>query len=173
MNYSVWKHGEKIGETRFELSPAPRKRAGVFHPTAFGLTILPGIADMAPALFDFGEMCKAHGVDVDDARPETAERVFETYADTPEGKRLQAAASCIAELELRDPVGRAVKYDSLMISDMTAIVELAARRRRGAVDQLKMLPGDPIRFMISTTLADQTALRRTNALGVGESVGLC
>jgi hypothetical protein len=71
MNYSVWKHGEKIGETRFELSPAPRKRAGVFHPTAFGLTILPGIADMAPALFDFGEMCKAHGVDVDDARPET------------------------------------------------------------------------------------------------------
>jgi len=60
-----------------------------------------------------------------------------------------------------------------MISDMTAIVELAARRRRGAADQLKMLPGDPIRFMISTTLADQTALRRTNALGVGESVGLC
>jgi hypothetical protein len=66
-----------------------------------------------------------------------------------------------------------VKYDSLMISDMTAIVELAARRRGGAADQLKMLPGDPIRFMISTTLADQTALSRANALGIGEGIGVC
>ena len=173
MTYSVWKHGEKVGETRFELSPAPRKRAGVFHPTAFGLTVLPGITAMAPALFDFGAMCEAHGVDVDDARPETAERVLETYADTPEGKRLQAAASCIADLELRDPAGRTLKFDSLMISDMTAIVELAARRRREAADQLKMLPGDPIRFMISTTLADQTTLRRPNALGIGEAIGVC
>jgi hypothetical protein len=173
MTYSVWKHGEKIGETRFELSPAPRKRAGVFHPTAFGLTVLPGITAMAPALFDFGTMCKARGVDVEDDRPEAAERAFDTFANTPEGKRLQAAASCIADLELRDFAGRTVHWESIMISDMTAIVELAGRRRRGAADQLKMLPGDPIRFMISTTLADQSAPRRANVFGAGESIGVC
>ena len=173
MPYSVWKNGEKVGETRFELSPAPRKRAGVFHPTAFGLTVLPGITAMAPALFDFGEMCKAQGVDVEDDRPETAERAFERFANTPEGKRVQAAASCIADLELRDSAGRTVQWESIMISDMTAIVELAGRRRHGAADQLKMLPGDPIRFMISTTLADQSTPRRANVLGAGESIGVC
>ena len=173
MPYSVWKNGEKVGETRFELSPAPRKRAGVFHPTAFGLTVLPGITAMAPALFDFGEMCRAQGVDVEDDRRETAERAFETFADTPEGKRVQAAASCIADLELRDSAGRTLEWESIMISDMTAIVELAGRRRHGAADQLKMLPGDPIRFMISTTLADQSPSRRANVLGAGESIGVC
>ena len=173
MPYSVWKNGEKVGETRLELSPAPRKRAGVFHPTAFGLTVLPGITAMAPALFDFGEMCKAQGVDVEDDRPETAERAFETFANTPEGQRVQAAASCISDLELRDSTGRTLQWESIMISDMTAIVELAGRRRHGAADQLKMLPGDPIRFMISTTLADQYPSRRANALGAGESIGVC
>lgn len=173
MLYSVWKNGEKIGDTRLELSPAPRKRAGVFHPTAFGLTVLPGITAMAAALFDFGEMCKAQGVDVEDDRFETAERAFNTYANTPEGRRVQAAASCIAGLELRDAAGRTVQWQSLMISDMTDIVEIAGRLRRGAADQLEKLPGDPIRFMISTTLADQSAPRRANVLGVGESIGVC
>lgn len=173
MPYSVWKNGEKIGETRFELNPAPRKRAGVFHPTPFGLTVLPGITAMAPALFDFSEMCKAHGVDVEDPRPEAAERAFETFGNTPEGRRVQAAASCIADLELRDATNRSVQWESLMISDMTAIVELAARRRHGAADQLKMLPGDPIRFMISTTLADQSSSRRASVLGAVEAIGVC
>ena len=173
MPYSVWKNGEKIGDTRFELSPAPRKRAGVFHPTSFGLTVLPGITAMAPALFDFGEMCKAQGVDVEDDRRETADRVFNRFANTPEGRRVQAAANCIADLELRDAAGRTMQWESIMISDMTDVVELAGRLRRGAVDQLEKLPGDPIRFMISTTLADLSASRRANALGVGESIGVC
>ena len=173
MTYSVWKNGEKIGETRFELSPGPRKRAGVFHPTAVGLKVLPGITAMMPALFDFGEMCKAQGVDVEDDRPETAEHAFDSFADTPEGKRLQTAASCLADLELRDPAGRAVEWQSLMISDMTEVVEVVGRLRHGAADQLKMLPGDPIRFMISTTLAEHPAARRANVLGAGESIGIC
>ena len=173
MTYTVWKNGERIGATRFELWPGPRKRAGVFHPTAFGLSVLPGITAMGPALLEFGEMCRAHGVDVDDDRPETAEKAFDAFADTPEGKRIQAAASCIADLELRDPAGRTLQWESIMISDMTTLVELIGRRRRGASDQLKLLPGDPIRFMISTTLADRSAPRGANPLGAGESVGVC
>ena len=172
MPYSVWKNGEKVGETRLELSPAPRKRAGVFHPTPFGLTVLPGITAMVPALFDFGALCEAHGFDIEDDRPETGERAFETFANTPEGQRVQAAAGCIAELELRDPAGRAMRWESLMISDMTAIVELAGRRRPNAVDQLKTLPGDPIRFMISATLADKSSARRASVLGVVDPIGV-
>jgi hypothetical protein len=173
MPYTVWKNGEKVGETRFELSTGPRKCAGVFHPTAFGLSVLPGITAMGPALLDFGAMCRERGVDVDDDRPETAEKAFDTFANTPEGKRIQAAASCIADLELRDSAGRTLHWESIMISDMMTLVELIGRRRQGAPDQLKMLPGDPIRFMISTTLADLPGSRRANPLGAGESIGVC
>jgi ABC-type dipeptide/oligopeptide/nickel transport system permease component len=38
---------------------------------------------------------------------------------------------------------------------------------------VRLLPGDPIRFMISTTLADQSPSRRANVLGAGESIGVC
>jgi len=173
MPYTVWKNGEKVGETRFELSPGPRKRAGVFHPTAFGLLLLPGITAMGPALLEFGSMCRARGVDVDDDRPETAEKAFDRFANTPEGKRIQAAASCIADLELRDSADRTLHWESLMITDMAAVMELIGRRRRGVSDQLKMLPGDPIRFMISATLADLPASRGANPLGASESIGVC
>jgi hypothetical protein len=173
MSYSVWKNGQKIGETRFELCPAPRKRAGVFHPTAFGLSVLPGITAMGPALRDFGEMCRKRGVDVDDNRPETAERAFDAFGETPEARRIQAAASCIADLELRDANGRTLGWESIMITDMNTLAELAEKRRRGAPDQLSMLPGDPIRFMISTTLADVPDPRRRATAVAGESIGIC
>ena len=173
MPYSVWKNGQKIGETRFELCPGPRKRAGVFHPTAFGLSVLPGITAMGPALLDFGAMCRERGVDVDDNRPETAERAFDDFADTPQAARIRAAASCIADLEVRDGNGRTLGWDSIMISDMNEIAKLAERRRRGTPDQLSMLPGDPIRFMISTTLADVPDPRRRVVAVAGESLGIC
>jgi hypothetical protein len=173
MTYTVWKNGEKIGETRFELCPGPRKRAGVFHPTAYGLTVLPAITAMAPALLEFGAMCRERGVDVDDDRPETAESAFDAFANTAEGRRIQAAASHIAELELRDSSGRTLVWESIMISDMTALVELAARRKREAAAQLRKLPGDPIRFMISTTLREQGATCPGNPLGASEALGVC
>jgi len=173
MPYSVWKNGEKIGETRFELNPGPRKRAGVFHPTVFGLTVLPGITAMMPALFDFGRMCKERGVDVEDDRPEAAEHAFDSFANTPEGKRLQAAASCVAELELRDAAGDTMEWESIMISDMTKLAEIVERHASGRANQLKMLPGDPIRFMITTTLVEHPTARQTNVLGAGEPIGVC
>lgn len=173
MPYSVWQDGDKIGESRLELNVGPRKRAGVFHPTAFGLSVLPGITAMMPALFEFGEMCKAQGIDVEDDRPEVAEDAFDRFAHTPEGKRVQAAAHCIAGLELRDAAGRTVFWESLMISDSLELAEFVARRK-SAADQLKALPGDPIRFMISTTLAAEASVARpAGVLGAGEAIPVC
>jgi hypothetical protein len=173
MPYTVWKNGEKIGETRFELSPGPRKRAGVFHPTALGLTVLPGITAMAPALLEFGVMCQERGVDINDSRREVAERALDEYSDTPQAKRIQLAAGHIADLELRDSTGKTLEWESIMISDMTTLVELAARRQPSARDQLKTLPGDPIRFMISTTLAPPHTPPHPNPLSTSEWVGVC
>ena len=58
MPYTVWKNGKQIGATQFELSPGGRKRVGMFHPNEYGLTVLPGITAMFPALLEFEEMCR-------------------------------------------------------------------------------------------------------------------
>jgi hypothetical protein len=171
--YTVWKLGEKIGETRFELSPGPRKRAGVFHPTAFGMTLLPAITAMAPALVEFEALCRERGMSADLKPDDATEAALDAIANTPQGKRVLTAASHVADLELRDPAGHTLCWESIMISDMTGLAELAGRRRTGASAQFKMLPGDPIRFMISTTLAPPTTPRPTNPLGAGESAGIC
>jgi len=173
MPYTVWKNGEKVGETRFELCSGPRKRAGVFHPTAFGVTVLPGITPMGPALLEFEAMCRERGFDVDDHRLETAEHAFNAFANTPEAKRIQAAASHIAELELRDPGGRTLAWESIMINDMTTLVDSVDRYRSGAWQQIKMLPGDPIRFMISATLADVPIPRGRALVAESKSIGVC
>src|SRR3954465_12147453 len=108
MSYTVWIHGQQIGETSFEYQHDRRRRAGAFQPTEFGLQVLPSITAMVPALFDFGTMCKQRGIDPETASEADAEVAFETFSDTPEGRRVMAAASQISELELRDPQGRLV-----------------------------------------------------------------
>src|SRR5262249_48907829 len=72
MTYTVWLHGQQIGETRFEFRPDRRRHAGTFHPTEFGLTVLPSITAMMPALFEFGDLCRRRGLDTDDQNPESA-----------------------------------------------------------------------------------------------------
>jgi hypothetical protein len=154
--YTIWKNGEKLGETRFELRPGPHKMAGVFHPTASAMAVLPSVTAMMPALFAFGRMCRARGIDVDESRPETVDRGLDAFANSPEGKRIQAAARHVAELELVDAAGHALPWDSILISDLTNLAELSGNRDE-ARRRLECMPGDPIRFMISVTLADPSA----------------
>jgi hypothetical protein len=170
--YTVWTSGQKLGETRFELSPEPRKRAGVFHPTEFGLSALPGITAMFPALLAFEAMCRKAGVAVDDDRRETAAGALDAFANTPEGRAVQAAAHQIAQLELRDPSGRILAWESIMISDTTELLELAARYKRRGADEITIPQGDPVRFLISTTLARSGTLA-DEAMEIGAEVTTC
>jgi len=171
--YTVWKNGEKIGETRFELRPAPSRLAGVFHPTASGLSVLPAVTAMAPALIEFGRICRARGIMADENRPEAVDEGLEAFANTPEGKRVRTAASHVAELELRDPSGRTIIWESILISDLTAFAQLSAERRRDAESQLSKLPGDPIRFMISATVASGNEPVSHSAFQAAEPLEVC
>ena len=170
--YSVWKNGEKLGETRFELRPGPHKMAGVFHPTPSGMAVLPSVTAMMPALFAFGRMCRAKGIDVDESRLETVDGGLDAFANSPEGKRIQAAARHVAELELVDTTGRTLVWESILISDLTNLDELAGNRE-DARRRLECMPGDPIRFMISVTLADPGAPRQLEAFLGAEPSGVC
>src|SRR5471030_485726 len=112
MTYTVWMYGQQIGHTKFEYRHDARKRAGVFQPTEFGLTVLPGITAMCPALLDFGELCRRDGIDVEDPSPESASAALAAFTETPEGQRLIEAAKQIAEIEVLDSLGRELPWES-------------------------------------------------------------
>ena len=59
MSYTVWLDGTLIGESNLELRHGTSRRAGIFHPTELGLSVLPGITAMGPALLDTGRAWRA------------------------------------------------------------------------------------------------------------------
>ena len=157
MTYTVWLHGQQIGETKFEFRPGGREHAGAFHPTAFGVTVLPSITAMGPALFEFGDMCRLQGVDTDDPSAQNASTALDAFASSPEGKRVMAAAKQIAAVEVRDPEGQRLAWDSLAITDLEWLVQVAHERNPSVLRQVDDLPEhDPIKFMISLTLKEKT-----------------
>jgi hypothetical protein len=161
MTYTVWIHGQQIGETAFEYEHDKRRRAGSFQPTEFGLQVLPSITAMAPALFDFGAMCRLRGLDPESASEEDAATALDVFGGTPEGQRVIAAAKQIAELEVRDPSGRMVFWESLAITDLDWLVAYTRERGDPAPNEIldKMPEHDPIKFMISLTLKREPPVR--------------
>ena len=153
MTYTVWIHGQQIGETAFEYQHDKRRRAGSFQPTEFGLQVLPSITAMAPALLEFGAMCKRSGLDPESASEADAATALDVFGGTPEGQRVMAAAKQIAELEVRDPSGRIVSWESLAITDLEWLTSFARERGDPEPNQIldNMPEHDPIKFMISLT----------------------
>jgi len=159
MTYTVWIHGQQIGETAFEYEHDKRRRAGSFQPTEFGLQVLPSITSMAPALVDFGAMCKRRGLDPENTSEAGAAMALDAFGGTPEGQRVIAAAKRVAELEVRDPSGRTIPWESLAITDLDWLVGYARERGDAGPNEIldNMPEHDPIKFMISLTLKREIA----------------
>lgn len=152
VTYTVWMHGRRIGETRFELSEHFQRRVGVFQPTPHGLTVLPEITAMFPALLEFAEMCRRHGLDVDDNWCQAISESANAFEDTPEGQRVLEAADRIAQIEVRDPAGRVIAWESLAISELDVLMPMTAKAGMDLGSRMNRLKSDPIRFMMSMTL---------------------
>lgn len=152
MRYTLWTDDRQIGETQFEFRTSGSRRAGLFFPTEFGLVVLPGITAMFPALLAFGEMCRQEGVDIeDDSRP-AASAALETFGGTPQGRRLFAAAKRVAAVDVQEPGGRTVQWESLAINDLEMLARLAEKKEPGASAELAKLPGSAS-YIVSLTLA--------------------
>ena len=158
MSYTVWMDGTKIGETALEMRHGARKRAGVFHPTELGLSVLPGITAMGPALLDTGRMCRELGINTEDAALDVEAAADELFG-TPPGQRVLAAASQIARLELRGPTGELVRWDSILISDVDEMAAAAARDSGTKLEVDTPPNTERMRYLISATLAKGAAGR--------------
>jgi hypothetical protein len=171
MTYTVWMQGKQIGQSRFEYTHDARRRAGKFVPTDFGLTVLPHITDMCPALMEFGDLCRRGGFDMDDRRAETAAAALDAFADTAEGRRMLGAVKRIAQIEVLDPLGQAVIWESLAITDVDELAAIAHARSPGLLDERLNAEGT-VKFMISLTLAKRSRVAKT-LFGVSEPLVEC
>jgi hypothetical protein len=163
MLYTLWMHDRQIGETNFELNTAGRRRAGMFRPTAHGLTVLSGVTAMFPALIAFGELCRRKGIDVDDDRPEQASAALDAFGGTEEGQRVIAAAKQVAAVVVLDPNGRTLLCESLAISDLDVLAAMARKQKPGKHATVASMPGKSRNYVVSLTLAlrDDRALAST------------
>lgn len=155
MTYTLWMHDRQIGRTSFELGTAGRRLAGVFRPTEYGLTVLPEITSMFPALIAFGELCRREGLNVEDDRPEGASAALEAFGGTAEGQRVVAAAKSVAAVVVRDPYGRTLVWESLAISDLAMLAAMARREKPGSRAVRAGPPGGLGDFVVSLTLASK------------------
>lgn len=151
MTFTVWMHDRLIGETDFELAPIGERRAGVFRPTQYGLSVLPGITCMFPALLELHAVCRRHGINPDDDALTPDHPDLDFVSATPAGQRVIEAARYISQVELRDRTGRILPWEALMISDADEIANAVAHIEPDEVEAVER-PASPMRYFISATI---------------------
>ena len=154
MPYTLWSRGVLVGVTDFALGRRDgRHLAGVFQPAESGMMILPALTAMAPALFDLHARMKSEQLTEEDAES-NPDRVLQVFEQSPEGQRVMASCKEIEQLELREPGGRALELESILVSDLLEMKRFGFRtkpmRKRG---KKRHRPVDPFRYLISATLA--------------------
>lgn len=161
MPYTLWSRGILIGATDFALGDTDgRHLAGVFQPAESGMMLLPVLTAMAPALFDLKAMMKRERITEEDADADP-DRVLEIFEGSPEGRRLMASAKEMQQLELRAPSGGVLELESLLLSDLTELSRFGIRpprARKGKKKKKHRKQRDPVRYLISATLAPRAGV---------------
>jgi hypothetical protein len=109
------------------------------------MAVLAALTAMAPALFAAEEAMQRLPLS-DEEVERDVDGVLDAFTTSPEGRRVLRAAEAMAALELRDPSGRLVPLDSILVSDVHEMAALGAVLRQGKADG-----SDPVRYVISAT----------------------
>ena len=124
MPYTLSLNGVVIGETDFEhKGRGPGQQAGIFRPTALGREMLPQVTGMFAASLAFTRVVEKRKSEI-----ETADGIVSLMENTPEGQKLIEHARVIDQLELRDPNGCLLVVESIAVSNLQELAELAASK---------------------------------------------
>jgi hypothetical protein len=159
MPYTLSLNGVVIGETDFEhKGRGPRQQAGIFRPTPLGLAMLPQVTGMFAASLAFTRVVERRKSEI-----ENADGILTLMENTPEGQKLIEHAKVIDQLELRDPNGCLLAVESIAVSNLQELAELAASRL-GKAAAANAAP----RYLISATIrASDRAAARPSLSGLG------
>jgi hypothetical protein len=143
MPYTLSLNGVVVGETDFEhKGRGPGQQAGIFRPTPLGLDVLPRVTGMFAASLAFTRVVGQRKSEI-----ESAEGIVSLMENTPEGRQLIEHAKVIDQLELRDPDGHLLAVESIAVSNLQELAELAASKLGKAVAR-----NAPPRYLISATI---------------------
>ena len=152
MTYTFWHSGILIGESDLEeKSDNPRQRGGVFRPTAYGLEVFPRISGILSAGHALKTHLEANGLSPDEMDGDEIEDLLD---NTPAGRKVIDIGRMLSEVEMHGPDGRRLEFASIQFSDMLELERLFSEMGLGAADDIKRLPPDAPRYIVSATLKD-------------------
>lgn len=152
MAYTFWHSGVLIGESDLEeASDHPRQHGGLFRPTAYGLEVFPRLSGILSA----GYALKTH-LDANGLSPEEMEQcdIDELLDTVSAGQKIIDIGRMLSEVEMRAPDGLRLEFASIAFSDLSELQRLVREMELGAADDLKDLPPDAPRYVVSATLCD-------------------
>lgn len=157
MTYTFWHSGTLMGESDLALpSTKPGQQGGVFHPTAYGLTLLPRLTCALSAGRAFQQQIEAMGRRAEDLSNDEIASLVETSDAT---RTMIELGRILSKVELRAPDGRAIAIQSIAFSDVEELRNMG-RSLGGAAAAVMTLPVDAPRYLVSaTTLAQPTSSR--------------
>jgi hypothetical protein len=153
MPYTIWHDGVLAGETDFEDAQRHGEhRAGIFRPTAHGLTILPRLTGMLSAAAGFKEEMAQCGLAEDSDNTDDIVDFFETSSS---GRKVLEIGRTLADITLRHPDGHEMAVASMAFIDLAELAALSDRLGCEPEMDLHSLPKEAPQFVISVTLRAQ------------------
>jgi hypothetical protein len=150
MTYTFLHRGVAMGES--DLSHKTRRRgqrAGAFHPTVYGRTLLPRVVCILQVGLAFKSQLQSLKRTASDATPDEMNRLlYESEA----GRAMIDAGRVLSEVELRGPDGRRMDFTSIAFSDIEEIRTVGKAIGARSVEKLNDLPPEAPEFIVSVTL---------------------
>jgi hypothetical protein len=159
MPYTFWHNGILIGESELdEPGSSPRQRAGVFHPTTYGLEVYPRLTGFLSAGKALKELLTERGLDLEQLDQPDVEEIIDT---TPAGHKILDIGRALSEVVVRGPDGPTVHVASIAFIDLEELQSLSYAMHLDTPD-LSEVPPDGPRYVVSLTVHDQ---RNGNPIG--------
>jgi hypothetical protein len=150
MIYTFWHAGISIGEGDLEPSPErPRRHAGIFRPTGYGLELFPRLTGILSAGHALKTSLEEQGRSADDLEKKEVEHILE---HTAPGQKIIDIGRMLSEVEVRTPDGTRLDFVSIGFTD---VYELRTLLREMHVDGDELpedVPSDGPRYLVSFTL---------------------
>lgn len=158
MTYTFWHSGILIGESDLEEpSGNPGQLGGIFRPTAYGLEVFPRLSGILSAGHALKTHLEANGLDPENLAHGEIDELLE---NTSAGRRIIDIGRMLSEVEVRAPDGGQLEFASIAFSDLLELQRLTAELKCEGADNLKELPADAPRYVVSATFRGDSPLAR-------------
>lgn len=148
MRYTFYHAGVLIGESKLEDARSKRQRAGVFHPTAYGLDIFPRLTGILSAGHALETHLRESGLSLDHMERAEVEHLFDT---NPAGQKIIDIGRMLSEVEIQAPNGDRKEFEQIAFIDQLEWKRMAKLLSDPEAEVEEWPPGVP-RYVVSVTL---------------------